>query len=152
MRRSVMAIFIGFYAVMLTGQSSSDLTFTLAAKDGRTAFRMGEPIILEFRFSSSTPGRYEVHGFSDKNKNRFFSEPADGVVDPFANFPIAAVAGGSAAPGFSPLNATPVVEQREINRWWLSFRKAGHYRITAESEIVTLAGQGRTFSLKNPIH
>src|SRR5689334_1871363 len=148
----MIALHIALSAVMLFGQSSSDLTFTLAAKNGRTTFRMGEPIILEFRFSSSTPGRYEVHSLSDKDKNHFFSEPAEGAVDPIADFRIPVAGRGSAAPGFSPLNASPVVLEREINRWWLSFRKPGHYRIRAESEIVTPAGEGRTFSLKNPIH
>jgi hypothetical protein len=153
MHRLFTALLFGLCVVPLFGQSPSDLSFTLVAKDRRTTFRMGEPIILEFRFSSSTPGTYEVHALSDKDKNHFFSDPADGAVDPLADFQIGGAGGrGSAPPGVFPLNGAPVVLEREMNGWWLSFRRTGHYRITAESEIVTLAGQGRAFTLKNPIH
>lgn len=69
-----------------SAQIPTGLTFTLATKDSRTVFRMGEPIDLELRFSSSTPGRYEVHGLATRRTNRFFSDPADGAVDPFADF------------------------------------------------------------------
>jgi hypothetical protein len=41
-------------------QNPSDISLTLAARDHKSTFRVGEAVELELRFQSSVPGKYQV--------------------------------------------------------------------------------------------
>lgn len=133
-------------AAMLLGaaplENPPDVRFTLAAKDGRTTFRMGEPVDVELRFRADTPGKYVIAAFPDNRFVRlalfdvFTAEPKDGVADPLGDIPAQLGHGISALPhAVRPLDGNIVSVERQVNEW-LSFRKPGRYRITAETTRV----------------
>ncbi|HWQ54128.1 MAG TPA: hypothetical protein VN442_10625 [Bryobacteraceae bacterium] len=127
-------------AVMLPG-AAADVSFTLAAKAGRTTFRMGEPVDVEFRFQADAPGKYRVQTMQDVRSVRnalldsFTAEPREFAVDPLADIP-AQIGFDRPDPFVPPLAGTVVVE-RQLNEW-LTFRQPGRYRITAETTRVRL--------------
>jgi len=51
---------------------------TLAAKDGRTQFRVGEGVEVELRLQSSAPGKYEVLTCPPERTTRFEPGPLPG--------------------------------------------------------------------------
>jgi len=118
-------------------QNPSDLTFILAPANGRTTFRMGEAINVEFRMSSTAPGKYVV---SMEYQAKFISDPVDGLVSPQSpSHPAGQLFNpgprGGARGGLVPLTANPTVLERQLNLFY-SFRKPGHYRFTAETDQV----------------
>ncbi len=134
------------FVPLLLAQTPGAVTFSLAPKDGKTTFRLGEAVEVEFQFTSSIPSEFAVWaGFPGRqvrqaDYDRFTVEPSDGVADPLADI-FAQVAGGGiggrATP--APLTTTPVTVEQQLNEW-LSIRRPGHYRITAETtRVVTVA-------------
>jgi hypothetical protein len=129
-------------------QAPSTVNFTLAAKDGKTTFRLGEAVEVEFQFTSSVPAEYSVWNLRPNRQVRqgeydhFTIEPSDSVVDPlsdiFVQMPGGAMIGQPPRP--VPLTSTPVAIGLQVNEW-LSIRKAGHYRITAETTRVVPVAQ-----------
>jgi hypothetical protein len=126
-------------SVPLWGQAPADVTVTLAAKDGRTQFRLGEAVKMELRFQSSAPGKYLVSTWPPERTTRFanhdrvFVEPEYGAVDPLSD--MYETRTGEALRGNDPvasLGATPVVMGLFLNDW-ISFRRPGRYQITADT-------------------
>lgn len=124
-------------------QAPSAVNFTLAAKDGKTTFRIGEAVEVEFQFTSSVLGEYAVWNLRPIRQVRqaeydhFSIEPSDSVVDPLADI-FTQMPGGYLAgrlPQPVPLTTTPVAISFQVNEW-LSIRNPGHYRITAETTRV----------------
>jgi hypothetical protein len=124
-------------------QNPPDVTFKLAAKEGRTQFVVGEAVNVELQFSAAIPGRYQAHTGGTKRAVRqpkydhFTVEPAAGVIDPLKD--IYAQKEGTVAgyPDFpAPLDASPRAFTLALNEW-LSIRQAGHYRIVAETTRIT---------------
>ena len=124
-------------------QAPSTVNFTLAAKDGKTTFRIGEAVEVEFQFTSSVPNEYAVWNLRPVREVRqpeydhFTIEPSDSVADPLADI-VAQRDGGAIIgqpPRPVPLTPTPVTIDLRVNEW-LSIRKPGHYRITAETTRV----------------
>src|ERR1017187_5393548 len=116
-------------------QSPTDVTLTLASKDGRTQFRQGEAIELQLKFQSSGPGKYAVwprdpyRTARNAEYDRFTAEPDAGAVDPLADssaqFSGGMYVGPPAVP--TPVNGTEVSVNLFLNEW-ISFRQPGHYR------------------------
>ena len=89
-------------------QSPTDVTLTLASKDGRTQFRQGEAIELQLKFQSSMAGKCGVWQRNtyrtprNPEYDRFTVEPADGTADPLADspaqIPIEVIAGAPPVP------------------------------------------------------
>jgi hypothetical protein len=147
--RFILSIGFAFLLVVTSSsQGPDDITFTLTTKNGRKMFRMGEAIPVEFHFRSKSENKYELHESFPRERvyygspTRFLAEPADDVVDPLGDyiyqFPAAV---GSTPPRVWPLGAQNVINEHYVNEW-LRFKKPGHYRIVAETNSVTLAGQG----------
>jgi hypothetical protein len=133
-------------------ENPSDLMFTLAPVNGRTTFRMGEAIDLEFRMSSTVPGKYVLE---NSYRAKFNADPADGAVSPLGpSYPVGQMRGGGGRSGppprFIPLNVNPTVQTRQLNTF-LSFRKPGRYRLIAETDTVGLTGDQTPGGIRNPI-
>src|SRR6202050_3475312 len=75
-------------APCLLAQAPSGVNFTLATKDAKSTFRVGEAVEVEFRFTSTTPGAYGAWTLRSERQVRqaeydhFTIEPAEGVADP----------------------------------------------------------------------
>jgi hypothetical protein len=141
----------------LRGQGPSSVRFTLAAKNGKTSFRLGEAVEVEFRFEAPTPGQYgvwttwpfrqvrqpEYDHFTIEPPNGGLAkdDPADSVADPLADM-FTQLSGGAIVGRFptpTPLAGAPVIVGLQVNEW-LSIRKPGHYRINAlTTRVVTAA-------------
>jgi hypothetical protein len=129
------------------GQGPADLTLTLAPKDGRTKFRLGEAVGLELRFQSSAAGRYAVWTTSTARTVRnakfdhFTVVPSNGVADPlvdtFAQSSGEVLRGRPPEP--VPLDGGVVTVGVFLNEW-LSIRQPGRYRISAETTRVVMTG------------
>src|SRR5437870_8303711 len=119
-------------------QNPSDVTFVLAAKGGRTTFRIGEEIDLEFRVSSTTPKGYVIDQLYRGNfrtgrlGSPFVVEPTTGTVDPLEDLPQLFDGYGGGVFSIEPqfLSETPRVAEAFLNDW-VSFRTPGRYRVTA---------------------
>jgi len=132
-------------------QSPTDVTLTLASKDGRTQFRQGEAIELQLQFQASVPGKYAVwpryayRSTRNAEYDRFTIEPAAGAVDPLADcsaqFAAEAYSGPPPAP--TPIEGTEVSVPLFLNEWY-SFRKPGHYRVTADTTRLVTVAQPQT--------
>lgn len=127
-----------------------DVSFSLATKDGRTRFRVGEAVTVQMRFRAQTPGRYVLTTAPEGRTTRtaeFDHFSATGAVDPLADIP--ALMSGGLARNFSgvPLDANPQVIERDVNEW-LSFRKPGSYRVQAETRRVFAIGASTPIVLR----
>jgi hypothetical protein len=138
------------HTVLLVAMASpalfAQVSFTLSTKDAKTTFRLGEPVEVEFRFQSTVPGAYSVWTRQTVRQIRiseydhFVIEPSTSVADPLSDI-FAQMSGGWNGPLASPvpLTGAPVILGLRVNEW-LSFRKPGHYSITAETtRVVTSA-------------
>jgi hypothetical protein len=150
-----LAVFIMTLWVSLSPQSSAeeptDLKLELATKNGRKVFRIGEAIDVEFRFTSTSPMKYQaVDILSGKriaylSSSRFIAEPSEGVTDPLGDYPRDTTdLPGVQFPGEFVLSETPAVLTRRLNEW-LTFQKPGHYRISADTTSVSTVGPTVTF-------
>ncbi len=140
----------------LFGQSPSGVSFTLSTKDGKTTFRLGESVDVEYRFQSTVPGAYGVWTMQTTRTVRkseydhFIVEPSEGAADPLSDI-FAQMSGGVASfpPRPSPLAGVAVTIGLQMNEW-LSFRRPGHYRVTAETtRVVASAQTGQTVPLRS---
>lgn len=137
------AVLMGSCAVLMA--QTPEVELRLAAANGQTSFRMGEPIPLELTYTSTVPGKYSVFGggtdrlgFEALNEE-FRVSPADGAVDPLAD----RFKGGMAANGLGwlrMLSAEPLVVKKDLNQW-LRFDRPGQYRVHAVSHRVRAAAQ-----------
>jgi hypothetical protein len=124
-------------------QGSSGVELTLAARDGRTHFRIGEPVELELRLRSGEPGRYAAIAHEDKRTvrlpqwDRFRVEPAAGAADPLRDIPAQLGFVSRLLPAVAPLGPQHLVIPFVLNEW-ISFRTPGKYRVTAETTRVRL--------------
>jgi hypothetical protein len=139
-----------FLMPMVWGQNPADVSFTLATKGGKTSFRIGEAVEVEFRFNSSTPGRYWIENgraafrySRHAEYDNFLIDPSDGVIDPLAesffqrgDLPVV-------GPGPQQMAGNPVVLGLQVSQWF-SIRKPGHYRITADTSRVSTRATGST--------
>ncbi|MBO0799483.1 MAG: hypothetical protein J2P31_11740, partial [Blastocatellia bacterium] len=92
-------MFICVY-LWLISTACAQVSFTLATKDGKSTFRVGEAIEVEFRFQAAEPGKYGVWTTSLVRQVRrpefdhFTVEPSAGVADPLADI-FAQMSGGA---------------------------------------------------------
>src|SRR5215467_12801425 len=124
----------------LISTACAQVAFTLATKDGKSTFRVGEAIEVEFRFQATEPGKYGVWTTRPVRQVRrpefdhFTVEPsagfADPLVDSFAQTSSGAFVGRP--PRAVPLSSVPTVVGVPMNEW-LSIRHPGHYRIAADT-------------------
>src|SRR5215470_15551640 len=151
-----LSLFICVY-LWLISTAFAQVSFTLAAKDGKSTFRVGEAIEVEFRFQAAEPGKYGIWTTSLVRHVRrpefdhFTVEPSAGVADPLADI-FAQMSGGAAVgrpPRPTPLSSVPTVVGVPMNEW-LSIRHPGHYRIAAETtRVVTTDNPLATVTLRS---
>ena len=85
-----LSLFICVY-LWLISTAFAQVSFTLATKDGKSTFRVGEAIEVEFRFQATESGKYGVWTTSIVRQVRrpefdhFTVEPRAGVADPLAD-------------------------------------------------------------------
>jgi hypothetical protein len=146
------------FGVLGTGatavQNPDDVRFELATKGGRKVFRVGEPIELEFRFTYSGPEPYHAiqesggRRLAFQSRDRFIVEPAESITDPFSDYDMETWINPLLRdPEHRKLTATPTVLDRRLNEW-VSLRRPGRYRITAESGSIA---SGTNFIILFPI-
>lgn len=143
----------------LFAQSPASVSFTLSTKDRKTTFRLGESVDVELLFQSTAPGAYSVWTTQTTRTVRlseydhFIIEPSEAVADPLSDI-FAQMSGGISnfPPRPSPMAGVPVTVGLPMNEW-LSIRRPGHYRITAETtRVVGSAQPGQPVPLRsNPI-
>ena len=152
-----LSLFILVY-LWLVSAAWAQVSLTLATKDGKSKFRVGEAIEVELRFQATEPGKYGVWTTSLVRQVRrpefdhFTVEPSAGIVDPLMDI-FAQMSGGggsySSLPRAAPLSSTPTVVGVPMNEW-LSIRHPGHYRITAETtRVVTTDNPPTTVTLRS---
>src|SRR5215471_11458943 len=155
-RAKRLLLFICVY-LWLISTACAQVAFTLATKDGKSTFRVGEAIEVEFRFQATEPGKYGVWTTSLVRQVRrpefdhFMVEPSVGIADPlvdiFAQMSSGAVVGR--LPRAAPLSSAPTVVGVPMNEW-LSIRHPGHYRIAAETtRVVTTDNPPTTVTLRS---
>jgi len=133
-----------FAAIILASpviaQNPDDVSFVLATQSGKTTFRLGEQIDLEFRFASGTSSRYEVapcypsRRFVGTSPDVFIVDPDRGTADPLADIP-AQISGMPCVGVPLFLGPTPIVRNRILNEW-VEFHRPGRYRITATTHQI----------------
>jgi hypothetical protein len=85
-----LSLFICVY-LWLIATASAQVSFTLATRAGKSTFRVGEAIEIEFRFQAAEPGKYGVWTTSLVREVRrpefdhFTVEPSAAVADPLAD-------------------------------------------------------------------
>ena len=150
-----LSLFISFY-LWLSSTAWAQVSFTLATKDGKSRFRVGEAIEVEFRFQATESGKYGVWTTSIVRQVRrpefdhFTVEPIGGVADPLVDI-FAQMSGGRVGrlPRAAPLSSVPTVVGVPMNEW-LSIRHPGHYRIAAETtRVVTTDNPPTTVTLSS---
>lgn len=131
-------------------QNPADISFTLNTKNGQTTFRQGEAIPVELHFQSATAGRYQVitdpseraHLNGLRVYDRFTGEPAAYAVDPLREQTRILEALVGALPRLAPVTTSPVIVEQVVNDW-ISFRRVGHYRISAQTQRVSLVDRSQ---------
>jgi hypothetical protein len=128
-----LSLFVCVY-LWLISAAWAQVSFTLATKDGKSKFRVGEAIEVEFRFQALQPGKYGVWTTSLVRHVRrpefdhFTLEPSAGVADPLVDS-FAQMSGGAfvgRVPRPAPLSRIPTVVGVPMNEW-LSIRHPGHF-------------------------
>ncbi len=138
------------YALSIPPQQPADISLTLATKDGRTQFRLGEAVTLELQFQSTAAGKYQLWTDSAARRVRqarydhFTVQPNDGTADPLADI-FEQMEGGvlRRLPTPVPLTEKPAAVELQLNEW-ISIRKPGHYRIAADSTRAVLSERPET--------
>src|SRR5215470_14151054 len=151
-----LSLFICVY-LWLISTAGAQVSFTFATKDGKSTFRVGEAIEVEFRFQAAEPGKYGIWTTSLVRQVRrpefdhFTVEPSAGVADPLADS-FAQMSGGAQVgrpPRPAPLSSVPTVVGVRMNEW-LSIRHPGHYRIAVETtRVVTTDNPPATVTLRS---
>jgi hypothetical protein len=156
MRLPTLAFVVCLLASAAFAQNPRDVTFTLALKDGRTTFRMGEPVEVELRFGSTSAGRYLADLYPERRFVRlsrfdtFLVEPKENTADPLADIPAQFQSTvSSVGPTARQLSWETLVVSRQLNES-ISFRSPGRYRISARTTRLTTADQSaRTVPLQS---
>jgi hypothetical protein len=128
--------------------------YELRTRDGGTRYRIGEPIPIELRFSSTIEHEYGFDAATYDRSGRLLSEafmidPADGHADPMAEYygkpVLVGITGGLR--GKLVLTREPAVINVYLNEW-VQFRKPRRYRIFARSQRIL---RQRTDGLKTRV-
>jgi len=133
------------FACPVFAQNPQDITFSLTARNGQTAFRLGEAIPVKLCFQSDASDRYQVitdpsqriHLNGLRVYDRFKAEPPEAAVDPLREQTRMVEAFVGAPPRKAPLTSNPTCIDQAVNDW-ISFRKPGTYRVTANSSRLSL--------------
>src|SRR4030095_10369598 len=149
-----LSLFVCVY-LWLISAAWAQVSVTLATKDGKSKFRVGEPIEVELRFQATESGKYGVWTTSLVRHVRrpefdhFTVEPSAGVADPLIDSFAQMSGGGGRAPRPAPLSRIPTVVGVPMNEW-LSIRHPGHYRVSAETtRVVTTDNPPTTVTLSS---
>ncbi len=111
----------------------------LALASDTPAFRLGEAVELQLRFSSELPGRYVLNGAQYDRSGRqhletYVVSPASAVEDPLADYYLGgvqlALTGGLRS--HPALGAEPIAFSYALNEW-VRFDRPGRYRVYATS-------------------
>jgi len=132
-------------------QYPPDISFTLATKNGKVTFPIGEAMPVELGFQSSAPGRCQVitdpsqreHLNGARVYDQLTAEPAENVVDPLREQTRMVEVLAGPPPRLMPVTGDPVVVEQLVNEW-ISFRKPGHYRISAQTKRLSLSDRSPT--------
>jgi hypothetical protein len=117
--------------------SVSDVHFSLALKDGHTAFQEGEIIPLVLSFTSTTKNRYwaDVRNYDRSGRlgtEYYCVEPE--VPDPLVSYFKSGGFFGGGLGGTQALDLTPFTAEAELNEW--RSPRPGRYRVFAISNRV----------------
>ena len=144
---------------LLYGSPPEDATLTLNTKGGRSQFRIGEQIDVELRLESKVPGLYHLISTGldrryvrQREYDSFTAEPKAGVADPLEDSGTLMGHGMNRGLSQHVLGTMPVIVPGIVNDW-VSFRRPGRYRVTAESERLFVQNPvtGRVLLRSNPI-
>jgi hypothetical protein len=111
---------------------------------------MGEAIPIELQFQTANPGRYQVitdpsqriHLNGNRVYERFTGEPAAEAIDPLREQTRMFEILTGPQPKLEQLKVTPIAIEQVVNDW-ISFRKPGRYRITAQTQRLSLVDSSK---------
>jgi hypothetical protein len=149
------ALIVAFLPLQTNIQNPADVTLVLAPKNGKTTFRLGEQIDLEFRLSTTSTRRYLVDPLYRGNSRSVRSirlitvEPATGTVDPLLDLPatMEGYGGGVMSTGPQYLSDKPIVAPVILNEF-VSFRVPGRYRVTGTFGKIGIPLQSNTLEIE----
>src|SRR2546426_2843321 len=109
---------------------SPDVRLELHTQNQQKSFYIGQIIPIELRFSSATPGTYQLDMASYDRSGRMSIEefrvaPSTGWGDPVAAY-VGGIGGGIR--GMRMLSSQPTTIELQLNEW-IRFDKAGQYRV-----------------------
>lgn len=118
-----------------------NVVLKLSIASDQREFRIGETIPLQLSFSSAVKDRYQVNmaqydRSGRMNYEHFTVSPAQGAVDPLANY--SGVGGGLTS--FQFLSSAPWTIKLNLNEW-VRFIKPGEYRLVISSNRVGVRDQ-----------
>jgi hypothetical protein len=130
-------------------QNPADISFVINTKNGQTNFRKGEAILVELKFQTTTPGRYQitidpsqrVHLNGARVYEQFTGEPAADAIDPLREQTRMVEPFVGAPPRQMPLDSSFSIER--VANDWISFRKPGRYRIKAQTWRLSLVDKSK---------
>jgi len=125
----------------------SDVHLTLAVTKSPAVYHLGERIVCELSFSTSTPEKYGILNTSLSRSSfgsgleTFIVAPSDGTSDPHVDVSrqLAFIIDASGLSSFTTLSSDPNVVKTDLNEW-LRFNSPGVYRLQARSSRVGLFG------------
>jgi hypothetical protein len=117
----------------------SDVHLTLAVTKSPAVYNLGERIVCELSFSTSTPGKYGIASTSGSGLETFIATPQNGTTDPHVDLgrQLAFIIAQSILSSFATLSSVPHVIRTDLNEW-LRFNHPGVYRLQARSSRVGL--------------
>ena len=139
----------------------SKINFKVSVVGKQNEFHIGEIIPIELSFSSRLKRRYQVNQASyDRsgrmNYERFRVTPAEGAVDPMAEYFASGPFMGGGLTNFEFLKRKPWTIDLDLNEW-VRFTKPGEYKLTVTSTRVEVVdsskpyGTARVAALSNEI-
>jgi hypothetical protein len=123
----------------------SDVHLTLAVTKYPAVYHLGERIVCELSFSTSTPGKYGIYntgqprGSWGSGSETFIATPPSGTVDPHVDLSrqLGFLSEGSILSSYDRLSSVPHVVRTDLNEW-LRFNSPDVYRLQARSSRVSL--------------
>ena len=122
-------------------RNSSEVSFHVGIKNGKSQFYLGEVIPLELTFTSKMPKRYQINMARYDRSGRMsyeqFSVNPDGSWgDPLRSYFNSSMGWmGGGLTGFEFLSESPRKISLELNEW-VQFHRAGKYRVTVQTSRV----------------
>src|SRR5262245_18548771 len=138
----------------LASAAWAQVSLTLATKDGKSKFRIGEAIEVELKFQATEPAKYEVWTNSLVRQVRrpefdhFTVEPSAAVADPLADIFAQMSGGGGNVPKPVSVSSVATAVRLPMNEW-LSIRQPGHYKIVVETTRVVTTENRTPVSLRS---